>query len=107
MDKPSREPFIRLTPQELRDICNLGVAARKKNGREQHTAMACNVANAIDALRADARFSDALAFDEMLRAPILRVEYVWRPVSDADVTGIQEIMQKEMAMTHLGKDIMH
>ena len=108
MDKPPRAPFSLLTPEELRDVCNEGVATRKKNGRGQRTpTLACNVANALDALRADARFNDALAFDEMLRAPILRDEDVWRPVSDADVTGIQEIMQKEKAMMHLGKDIMH
>ena len=61
-----------------------------------------NVANAIIALECDADIRDALAYDEMLRAPILvhqpgipiggeTVEP--RPLTDEDVTDIQKWMQ--------------
>jgi predicted P-loop ATPase len=62
-----------------------------------------NVANALTALRCDQAVQDALAYDEMLRAPMLMHE-IGQPfmgdlseprlLTDQDVTDIQEWMQK-------------
>jgi predicted P-loop ATPase len=69
------------------------------------------------ALREDARISDLFAYDEMLRAPVLLravpgnvIEHAeaieLRPVSDTDVTALQELLQKSGIET-LGKDVIH
>ena len=61
-----------------------------------------NLANALIALRNDPGMQDALGYDEMLRAPMLLHEIgaplgggttVPRPLTDKDVTDIQEWMQ--------------
>src|SRR5262245_6002309 len=61
------------------------------------------LANAMIALREDLTVRDTLAFDEMLRAPLLLHEVGVpiggnveepRPLSDKDVTTFQEWMQK-------------
>ncbi|MGA7185400.1 MAG: hypothetical protein WBY67_19260, partial [Pseudolabrys sp.] len=60
------------------------------------------VANASEALCGDAAIQDALAFDEMLRMPVLghEIGQPWqlgqvlpRPVTDHDVTNFQKWMQ--------------
>src|SRR5262245_17923018 len=58
------------------------------------------VANAYEALRGDPAIQDAIAFDEMLRMPVLCHEIgqplqqmLARPVIDDDVTNFQKWMQ--------------
>jgi predicted P-loop ATPase len=76
-----------------------------------------NLFNAMLALRRDPRISDLFAYDEMLRASILTTEvasnviehnsaFEPRPVRDADVSALQELLQKSGLET-LGKDIVH
>lgn len=77
-----------------------------------------NLANAMIALRAAADVRDALAYDEMLCAPILlgplpdvagsnsdAVEAP-RPVRDTDVTQLQEWLQ-HLGLRKIGKDTLH
>src|SRR5215211_812167 len=62
------------------------------------------VANALEALRGDPAVQDALAFDEMLRAPMLMHEignpfsvptpFEPRPLTDNDVIDFQRWMQR-------------
>ncbi|HBR25492.1 MAG TPA: virulence-associated E family protein [Rhizobiales bacterium] len=80
-----------------------------KNGRGQFKPKppASNVANALKALRTDPNLRDKLACDEMQRAAMIRDGGSWRPVTDTDVTGMQECLQKEKGMTHVSKDTMH
>ena len=61
------------------------------------------LANALIALRNDPEVRDAIGYDEMLRAPVLLHEISQpiggvvrepRPLTDKDVTDIQEWMQK-------------
>jgi predicted P-loop ATPase len=50
-----------------------------------------NLANSLTALRADPATQDKFGYDEMLRAPVWKRE---RPVTDADVTELQEWLQR-------------
>ena len=77
-----------------------------------------NLYNAMLALREDARVSDLFSYDEMLRAPILRRPvpggpvnaenelFQTRPVRDADVTALQELLQAS-GLEKVGKDTVH
>jgi predicted P-loop ATPase len=77
-----------------------------------------NLYNAMMALRADARISELFSYDEMLRAPILRGAipgaamyaengtFQARPVRDADVTALQELLQAS-GLEKVGKDAVH
>jgi predicted P-loop ATPase len=76
-----------------------------------------NLANALLALREDARLMDLLAYDEMQRATILlrpvpslnldtAIEEMPRPVQDTDVTAIQELMQLA-GLCRVSKDVIH
>jgi predicted P-loop ATPase len=70
------------------------------------------------ALREDARFASLFSYDEMLRAAILRhpvpgqgplpadEPFLTRPVRDADVTALQEILQAS-GLEKIGKDAVH
>jgi uncharacterized protein (UPF0261 family) len=70
------------------------------------------------ALRCDDRICDIFSYDEMQRAPILgRVipklvignegePFVARPVRDADVTALQELLQAS-GLEKIGKDVVH
>jgi predicted P-loop ATPase len=70
------------------------------------------------ALREDARISDLFSYDEMLRAPILccpvpsgemnaeNEPFQARPVRDADVTALQELLQAS-GLEKVGKDTVH
>jgi hypothetical protein len=61
-----------------------------------------NLANAMTALRSDPLLRDVFGYDEMLRAEMLtrpvpssgRAEEGMRPVQDADVTAVQEYLQR-------------
>jgi hypothetical protein len=62
--------------------------------------MASNLGNVLLGLREDANLSDAIAFDEMARTPVLVQPlfepdpgFVIRPIVDADVARIQEYLQ--------------
>lgn len=82
--------------------------------RDRHGEPRSNLLNVMLALRDDARISDLFAYDEMLRAPILRrcvpatVDYglVPRPIHDCDVTAVQEFLQAS-GLERVGKDVVH
>ena len=76
-----------------------------------------NLANAILALREDPALKDLFAFDEMLRAPLLKspvphrdsrpVEaFEQRPIRDEDITAVQEWLQLA-GLVSLSKDTVH
>jgi len=71
------------------------------------------LANALIALRGDPRLKEIVALDEMLRAPILKhsvsgssPDFALRPVTDEDVTEIQEMLQ-HAGLLRLTKDCAH
>jgi hypothetical protein len=77
-----------------------------------------NLYNAMLAMREDARIFDLFSYDEMLRAAILTRPvpdrtmnagngiFQPRPVRDADVTALQELLQAS-GLEKLGKDTVH
>lgn len=76
-----------------------------------------NLFNVMLALREDPRISDLFVYDEMLRATLLKrpvpgiviehdVVFEIRPILDADVTALQELLQRSGIET-LGKDVVH
>jgi predicted P-loop ATPase len=74
-----------------------------------------NVSNALLALRTDPALSSVLAFDEMLQIPFLMkvlpggsktANFVPRPISDHDVTLLQEYLQC-CGLMRIGKDVVH
>ena len=74
-----------------------------------------NIANAMLAMREDARLQHAFAYDEMLRAVIAVAplpgdppgpDHVHRPVRDTDVSAVQEYVQLA-GLEKLGKDTTH
>jgi predicted P-loop ATPase len=75
--------------------------------------VANNLGNALLGLRNDPELIDALGYDEMQCAPVLRrplfeniQDFVARPVIDADVAAIQEFLQWK-GLRRLGKDTVH
>jgi predicted P-loop ATPase len=69
------------------------------------------LANVMIALRADPLFRELVAQDEMLRAPMLTRDFDGspikpRPLTDADVTAIQERLQR-LGLQRLTKDTVH
>jgi hypothetical protein len=85
--------------------------ARRAMGKKSD--IASNLGNALLALREDAAFCDAFAFDEMLCAPTLLhplfetdPEFAARPVTDADVAAVQEYLQWK-GLRRIGKDTVH
>jgi len=66
-----------------------------------------NLFNAMLALRQDSRLAGVFRQDQMLRAPVITGDDgVLRPVTDADVSNLQEFLQREGLET-LGKDTAH
>ena len=70
-----------------------------------------NVANALLALRSEPALHSTFARDEMLCAPVLLrndadPSFVPRPITDDDVTAIQEFLQWK-GLRSLGKDVVH
>ncbi len=66
-----------------------------------------NLFNAMLALRQDKRLAEVFRQDEMLRAPVIKDRTgTLRPVTDADVSKLQEFLQREGLET-LGKDVVH
>jgi predicted P-loop ATPase len=113
------------------NVVNLGNARAGKKRKPAGAGMAwwskaqiggdstarANVFNVLLALRSDPRLVDILAHDEMLRAPILLKPvpqsqqqepdpFESRPVRDADVTAIQELLQAS-GLEKIGKDTVH
>ena len=71
------------------------------------------LANALTALRNDPALCKCFAFDEMLRAPLLvrplpggDNDHIVRPVSDVDVSSLQEYLQ-HAGFCRLAKDVTH
>ena len=76
-----------------------------------------NLFNVMVALRADERFADLLAYDDMLRTAILMKgppslsrgssePFKPRPVQDTDVTALQEALQK-CGLERIGQETLH
>jgi len=71
-----------------------------------------NLANALTILRADRAFSDLFAYDDMARTAVLlraleqEPDFQRRPMTDHDVTHVQEKLQR-MALARLSKDTAH
>src|SRR5690242_7810867 len=74
-----------------------------------------NVSNALLALRNDPALSSAIALDEMLQVPFLMevlpggsksADFVARPLTDHDVTLLQEYLQR-CGLMRIGKDVVH
>jgi hypothetical protein len=70
-----------------------------------------NIANALHALRNESSLLDVIAHDEMLCAPVLLrndadPSFVPRPLTDNDVTAIQEMLQWS-GLRSLSKDTVH
>jgi predicted P-loop ATPase len=73
-----------------------------------------NLFNVMLALRDDPRFARLFVLDEMLRVPLLLApipgqydpEFSSRPVRDADVTAVQELLQAS-GLQQVGKDTVH
>src|SRR5205823_6384750 len=70
------------------------------------------LANALLALRHEPTLKDLFAYDQMLCAPMLvrpldsEPDFTMRPVTDVDVTLLQERLQY-LGLTRLSKDITH
>jgi hypothetical protein len=90
-----------------------GAAGWEGEAMDTKTTMASNLANALLGLRRAPALCDAIAYDEMLRAPMLTrplfstdPAFMSRPVTDADVAAIQEFFH-HVGMKRLGKDTAH
>jgi hypothetical protein len=77
------------------------------------TALACNVGNVLLALQQDPAIANAFGYDEVLRTevllrPLFGVDpgFKPRPVTDADVTGVQAYLQWA-GFRRLGKNTTH
>ena len=87
-----------------------------KTQRDSNKEPRPNLYNVMLALRGDPRLRDLIAYDEMLRAPILRQPvpsemlgtdvFESRPVQDADVAALQEFLQRS-GLEKIGKDVAH
>ena len=84
-----------------------------KTMRTSNGGIISNLGNALLALREDAAFCDAFAYDEMLCTPTLlrplfkaEPDFKPRPVSDTDVAAVQEYLQLN-GLRKLGKDTVH
>ena len=89
----------------------------EKDGRDQIIA---NLANLMIALRGDPDIANALAFDQMLHAPVLRLalpaapngrttggaDPLPRPLRDADVSDLREYVQHH-GFPRISRDISH
>jgi predicted P-loop ATPase len=89
----------------------------EKDGRDQ---IIPNLANLMIALRADPDIANALAFDQMLHAPVLRLalpaapngrttggdDPLPRPLRDADVSDLREYVQHH-GFPRISRDISH
>src|SRR5438477_6246217 len=87
-----------------------------KTQRDSNEEPRPNLYAAMLALRSDPRLCRLFAYDEMLRAPILRAAvpsqtmsadgFEPRPVQDADVAALQELLQRS-GLEKIGKDVAH
>jgi predicted P-loop ATPase len=91
----------------------VGQAQWEGKGMTAKTALAGNVGNALLALRHDPALTDVFGFDEMTRLPTLMEplfkpdpDFVPRPLTDGDVSAVQEFLQWKGLRT-IGKDTVH
>jgi predicted P-loop ATPase len=102
-DFPRRQPAMTVAPPLAPDW--LGACITGETGRPL-----ANLANALTALRTDPALCGALAYDQMLCAPMLMhpignplsVEGL-RPLTDKDVTDIQDYLQ-HAGLKRIGRD---
>lgn len=104
--KPSRRESPRTTARRERAPTEAGTgddaAWLSRCQTDQQGEPRGNLANAMTALRSDPLLRDVFGYDEMLRAEMLtrpvpsggRTEEGVRPVQDADVTAVQEYLQR-------------
>jgi hypothetical protein len=113
--------------RELRRIWDrAGASQQKANSRpawltgvqlDKYGEPRPNLYNAMLALRGNPALGNTIAFDEMLRCPVLErgipgaqfaigTEGIIRPVDDADVTALQELLQAS-GVEKIGKDVLH
>ena len=86
----------------------------KRKSMDTKTSMASNLANVMLALRSDHKLVDVIAYDEMLRVPVLmrpllthdERDFAVRPIADADVAAIQEYLQWA-GLGRLGRETAH
>jgi predicted P-loop ATPase len=100
------------------DLEIIRTARRGKNNwaskaMRTRSGMVSNLGNVLLALREDAAFGDAFAYDEMLCVPTLlrplfkaERDFTARPVIDADVAAVQEDLQWK-GLRGIGKDTVH
>jgi hypothetical protein len=119
-DVPGLPRFAELWGKDAADTLGHWLAARspslagwKGEAMDTKVTMASNLANTLLGLRRDPALCDALAYNEMLRTPMLMCPlfttdpaFVPRPVTDADVAAIQEYFH-HVGMKRLGKDTAH
>jgi predicted P-loop ATPase len=97
MDDPS-DNVVHIGAKGWRDQCQQGA----------HKVLKSNLHNALIALRHDPAVRDCYAVDQMLRAVVVRheiesIETCHRWLTDADITALQNWLQKA-GMTNMGAD---
>jgi predicted P-loop ATPase len=106
------------------NVISFSVVAKSQAGGEAGWLAQCqyehgkpinNLANVLIALRFDPALCNAVALDEMLQRPFLMKAlpgevhakiFVPRPLTDQDVTRIQELIQRA-GLKNVGKDVVH
>ncbi|MGX1104508.1 VapE domain-containing protein [Bradyrhizobium elkanii] len=109
------------TPEQLAALAKRDARRAKLIGHEwlkycmttEDDKVIVNLANALIALRNAPELRDILAYDEMLCAPVLtgmvpgsEHSHIMRPVTDVDVSRIQEWLQ-HAGLNHIGNNTVH
>lgn len=109
-DQANPHEYVRRQIERAQEIADSWTS---KTMEVNSSPAASNLGNALLALREDAAFRRAFGYDEMLCAPTLLhplfetdSSFVARPVTDADVTAVQEYLQWK-GLRQLGRDVVH